>query len=70
VERLKRNAVKLLYLVPEALLATRTLSLLLSLKVDCFAIDEAHCISEWGHDFRPEYRQLSRFDHPFHMQHV
>jgi ATP-dependent DNA helicase RecQ len=61
VERLKKNVVKLLYMAPEALLATRTLALLSSLKVDCFAIDEAHCISEWGHDFRPEYRQLMEF---------
>jgi len=58
VERLRKNGVKLLYLAPEALLTPRMLSLLSSLQVDCLAIDEAHCISEWGHDFRPEYRQL------------
>jgi ATP-dependent DNA helicase RecQ len=58
VERLKKNGVKLLYLAPEALLTPEILSLLSSLQVDCLAIDEAHCISEWGHDFRPEYRQL------------
>ncbi len=65
VERLKNNAVKLLYMAPESLLATRTLPLLSSLSVDCIAIDEAHCISEWGHDFRPEYRQLSAFRSTF-----
>ena len=59
VSKLRENRVKLLYLAPEALLAPRTLALLSALKVDCIAIDEAHCISEWGHDFRPEYRQLA-----------
>jgi ATP-dependent DNA helicase RecQ len=58
VVRVKKNGVKLLYLAPEALLTPGMLSMLSSLQVDCLAIDEAHCISEWGHDFRPEYRQL------------
>lgn len=57
VAQLRGNRVKLLYLAPEALLAPRTIALLSALNVDCLAIDEAHCISEWGHDFRPEYRQ-------------
>lgn len=65
LELLKKNAVKLLYMAPETLMAARALSLLSSLKVDCIAIDEAHCISEWGHDFRPEYRQLSVFRSTF-----
>jgi len=60
LERVKKNGVKLLYLAPEALLTPGILSMLSSLRVDCLAIDEAHCISEWGHDFRPEYRQLVR----------
>ncbi|MBU4372655.1 MAG: ATP-dependent DNA helicase [Syntrophaceae bacterium] len=59
VERLKQSAVKLLYAAPETLLMPRTLELLSPLPVDGIAIDEAHCISEWGHDFRPEYRQLA-----------
>ena len=59
VAKLRENRVKLLYLAPEGLLAPRSLALLADMKVDCIAIDEAHCISEWGHDFRPEYRQLA-----------
>jgi len=56
--RLIKNEVRFLYLAPETLLAPKTLKLLSQLQVDCITIDEAHCISEWGHDFRPEYRQL------------
>ncbi|HOX99478.1 MAG TPA: DNA helicase RecQ [Smithella sp.] len=59
IEKIRSNRVKLLYLSPEALLSQRTLAMLSDLSVDCIAIDEAHCISEWGHDFRPEYRQLA-----------
>jgi ATP-dependent DNA helicase RecQ len=58
MEYVKRGEVKLLYVAPETLLTPRILSLLMSVKVDLLTIDEAHCISEWGHDFRPEYRQL------------
>ena len=58
MDYIKRGEVKLLYVAPETLLTPRILSLLSTLQVDCLTIDEAHCISEWGHDFRPEYRQL------------
>src|SRR5215207_3858546 len=58
MDYVKRGEVKLLYVAPETLLSPRILSLLAGVKVDLLTIDEAHCISEWGHDFRPEYRQI------------
>jgi len=58
MEYIRRGEVKLLYVAPETLLTPRILSLLAEVKVDLLTIDEAHCISEWGHDFRPEYRLL------------
>jgi ATP-dependent DNA helicase RecQ len=57
-DRVRGGQVKLLYLAPETLLRPETLVMLDNSNVDCLAIDEAHCISSWGHDFRPEYRQL------------
>ena len=59
VRRIQSGKIKLLYLAPETLMMDKTRELLSSIKVDCFTIDEAHCISEWGHDFRPEYRQMA-----------
>src|ERR1017187_5275480 len=49
---------KMLYLAPESLTKVETLDFLDKIKVPFVAVDEAHCISEWGHDFRPEYRRI------------
>jgi ATP-dependent DNA helicase RecQ len=56
---------RLLYLSPERLARGDTAEWLRTLPISFFAIDEAHCISEWGHEFRPEYRQLSRLREQF-----
>lgn len=65
MDSVKSGRSKLLYVAPETLLTPRIYSLLSALQLDLLAIDEAHCISEWGHDFRPEYRQLVDVRHKF-----
>lgn len=57
-EDLLSGKTKLLYVAPESLTKEENIELLRQIKVSFYAIDEAHCISEWGHDFRPEYRKI------------
>ncbi len=61
IEKIKANEVKILYVAPERLEAADFCELIKSLNVSQIAIDEAHCVSSWGHDFRTSYRNISKF---------
>ena len=64
-ERLRNGELQLLYVAPERLMTPGFQSLLQQIDIALFAIDEAHCVSQWGHDFRPEYIQLSTLHEDF-----
>ncbi len=56
--QIRNGKIRLIYMAPETLLTGKVSDLLKDIRVDLLVIDEAHCISEWGHDFRPEYREI------------
>jgi ATP-dependent DNA helicase, RecQ family len=70
LDRTKRGEIKLLYVSPERLLSSIFIEHLRSVLLSLIAIDEAHCISEWGHDFRPAYHKIARIKQVFPSVHI
>jgi ATP-dependent DNA helicase RecQ len=68
--KLRSGTLKLLYVAPERFNNERFRSLLQQVKIALFAVDEAHCISEWGHNFRPDYLKLAEFARSLHAERV
>ncbi len=64
-QQLQSGTLDLLYIAPERLISARTQALFARIKIALFAIDEAHCVSQWGHDFRADYLQLSLLHEQF-----
>ncbi len=65
IKEIREGLVRLLFVSPERLIQTDLCQLLQEINVNTFAVDEAHCVSHWGHDFRPEYRQLAKLKELF-----
>lgn len=65
IQQIQNNELKLLYVAPERLLEERFYQWLKTINISMFAIDEAHCVSQWGHDFRKDYLNLSRLVYDF-----
>ncbi len=70
LDALEAGEIKLLYVAPERFNNERFLAQIKRLKISLFAIDEAHCISEWGHNFRPDYLKLADFAHDLKVERV
>jgi len=68
--QLRSGSLKLLYVAPERFNNERFVATLQEVKVGLFAVDEAHCISEWGHNFRPDYLKLAEFSRALHAERV